>query len=84
LEFIEELLDLADDQAALEETISSKGDQISPELIQMISSIMTQTMTGTDQEEGEPDSEREALLSKLNAVHGALLRYSMHQSFHQE
>ena len=47
----------------------------------MISAIVTQTMTSADQSEEEDKPEREQLLLKLNAVHEAILRYSMRQSF---
>jgi hypothetical protein len=81
LEFIEELVEIADDQEALEEAIGSQMDLVSPEMIQMITSIISQTMAGVDQEGGEQDLEREELLSKLNSIHAALLKFSMRQSF---
>ena len=81
LGFIEELMKIADDQDALEIAVTSQGDKVTPELVQMISAIVTQTMTSADQSEEEDKPEREQLLLKLNAVHEAILRYSMRQSF---
>lgn len=81
LEFIEELLDLAENREALEGEIKNKQDKVTPELVQMISSLITQTMASLDQGEGGEKKEQEELISKLQTVHQAILRYSMRKSF---
>ena len=81
LEFIEELLDLSENREALEGAIKNKQEKVTPELVQMISSLVTQTMGSLDQTEGEEKREQEELLTKLQSVHQAILRYSMRKSF---
>ncbi len=79
--FIEELLDLAEDHDALEKAVKSKKEKISPDLVQMIRSLITQTMASVDQAKGEEKKEQKEVLSKLQLVHEAILRFSMRQSF---
>lgn len=81
LKIIEELLKHADNRDALERELNSLKEKITPELVQMSSSLVTQTMASVDQAKGDERKEQEEVLLNLQAIHQAILRFSMRKSF---
>jgi hypothetical protein len=74
IEFLEELLEAAD-EAARQELIESNKEKITPEFFQMLSGLMNQVFeSGQDQE----------LVEKVKVVNRQVLRYSMQSSLQEE
>jgi hypothetical protein len=79
--FVEELLAISDDENALNAAVEARGDEITSDVIQMINSLITQTMASLDQAEGDEKRQRQEVAERLQAVNGAVLGYSMRRSF---
>lgn len=78
--FVEELLAIADDENALNAAVETQGDKITPELIQMLNTLITQTMASIDQAVGDEKKQRQEVAARLQAVNRAVLGYSMRRS----
>jgi hypothetical protein len=81
---IEELIEISNDVGSLEATIESREEEITPDLIQMINSILLQTHESVDKAEGDDKREREEVLKRLQVVHEAVLGFSMKRSIKSE
>ena len=81
IKIIEQLLEHADDPVALEDAVKTMQEEITPELVQMISALVTQTMASVDQASGGEKQEQKEVLSRLQSVHEEVLRFSMRKSF---
>lgn len=64
--FIQDLLDQPDDPAR-ETLLHSRGEEVTPELIETLTAVMNQAQGGQD----------EALVEKLRAIHRQVVRFSM-------
>jgi hypothetical protein len=64
--FIQDLLDQPDDSAR-EKLLGSRGDEVTPELIETLTAVMNQAQGGQD----------EALVEQLRAIHRQVVRFSM-------
>lgn len=82
--FIEELLEIADDETALQQALDEREDEVTPELLQMISGVVTQVQASLEQIEGEDKAKQQEILDRLQAVNNAALQVSMKRSFKAE
>ena len=80
-EFIDELLEIADDETALKKMLESRPGDVTPELVQTLTGLVSQTQAGLDQVDGEEKEEQQEILDRLQAVHGEVLGFSMRRSF---
>ena len=78
---IESLLKVADDTQALKAAVEQHGDAVTPELVEMLIRLVTQTQAGVEQLKGPEKERQEALLTGLQSVHQAVLGFSMRRSF---
>jgi hypothetical protein len=78
---IESLLKVADDAQALKAAVEQNGDAVTPELVEMLIRLVTQTQAGVEQLKGPEKERQEALLAGLQSVHLAVLGFSMRRSF---
>jgi len=79
--FVEELLAISDDENALKTAVEARGEEITSELIQMINTLVSQTMANLDQADGDEKIQRQDILERLRVVNNAVLGYSMRRSF---
>lgn len=80
-EFIDELLEIADDETALKKMLESRPGDVTPELVQTLTGLVNQTQAGLNQVDGEEKEEQQEILDRLQAVHGEVLGFSMRRSF---
>ncbi len=78
---IENLLKNADDAQALRAAVEQHSEEVTPELVQMLISLVTQTQASIEQVKGSEKEKQQALLTRLQAVHQAVLGFSMRRSF---
>jgi len=79
--FIEGLLEIAADEEALKTAIADDPDEITPELMQMLNTLVARTQAGLEQAEGAARQQQKEVLDRLQAVYNAVLGFSMRRSF---
>lgn len=81
LALIESLLESADDESVLNGAVEAASDEITPELLQMVNALVTQTEANLER---VPEGEKEQqlmLVERLQAIYKAVLGSSMRRSF---
>jgi len=81
LKMVEKLLSAADDEGELENLMENSKDQISPQLIDYMTSIISNFEEKINDAEGEDRDEMEGTLTRLKTVYNAALRRSMKIKF---
>lgn len=81
LKMVDHLLTAADNESDLENMLDEMKDQISPKLIDYMTSIISNFEEQINTEEGEGRDEMEDTLKRLKAVYNAVLRKSMKLKF---
>ncbi len=81
IEFIEMLLDFADDPLSLQQALEAQADEITPELLQVLSSLINQGQTVVAEMQGERKTQQQEILGRIQKVYEAALRFSMRRSF---
>ncbi len=77
---IEEFLELSNDKDSLKSAIETHGEEITPEFIQMLNVLITQTHTSVENTEGSGREQQQEILNQLNAVYSAALGFSMRRN----
>ncbi len=80
-ELIDELLSLADDEAALEKTLSSQADEVNAKLLEIMAGLMTQIQASIENAQGEEKARQGDMLEGLQKVYNVAIRLSMEKSF---
>jgi hypothetical protein len=80
-EFIDEMLEIAEDETALKNMLESRPDDVTQNLVQTLTGLVNQTHSGMDQVREEEREEQEDALNRLKAVHNEVLAFSMRRSF---
>ncbi len=80
-QFIESLLEIADDDEALSAAIGEDTAQITPELMEMLNTLVARTQAGLEQAEGEAKQQQEEVFNRLQIVYSAVLGFSMRRNF---
>jgi len=81
LGFIEELMEVAENQAALQQLLEENSEDITPELTQTLTSLIAQGQTVVQEAKGDAKSEQQEALDRIQKVYEAVLRYAMRRSF---
>lgn len=81
---IDELLEVADDEAALTEMIRQKRDQLTDEFMGNLTNILNQVEQRVQELEGEEKARQEDVLQRLEKVHSKVLKQSMESKFKGE
>ena len=79
-ELIDELLHLVEDEDAFQAALKSHADEITPELNQTLTGLVTQLSANLDQLSGELKDEQAEILNKLQIIHGAVLQVIMRRN----
>jgi hypothetical protein len=78
---IEELLEIAEDEAALNSAVESHSEEMTPELLQMLNVLITRTQASIDSDQGAERDQQQEVLMQLQIVYNAVLGYSMSRNF---
>jgi hypothetical protein len=78
---IEELMEVVDDEAALEQMLEDRADDITPEVAQTLTSLIAQGQSVVQEAQGEAQNEQREALDRIQIVYEAVLRFSMRRSF---
>jgi len=79
LALVEELMNYIDDPAAMDQALEEHADEITPELTQVLTSLIAQGQGVVT--EGEQKDQQEKALASIQAVYEAVLRFAMRRSF---
>jgi len=80
-DLIDDLLAVADDEAALQKIMEARGDEITSDLLQTLAGVVTQIQASLEQLEGQEKSKQQEILDRLQAVYNAALLVSMKRNF---
>jgi hypothetical protein len=81
LALVEELMDYVDDEAAMDRALEQHADEITPELTQVLASLIAQGQGVVDEVDGEQREQQEKALASIQTVYEAVLRFAMRRSF---
>jgi len=81
IELINELIELTDDDEKLGDAIRSRQNEITPQLTQILTNMLSQTQNELEEAEGEDRKQQEVLLKQIKKIYNTVIRISMERSF---
>jgi len=81
LGFVEELMGVADDEAALQQMLEENAEAVTPELTQTLTSLIAQGQAVVQESQGEGKPQQQGALDRIQKVYEAVLRFAMRRSF---
>ena len=81
LAFVEELMEYVDDQDAMAQALQDHDEQVTPELLQVLTSLIAQGQSVVEETNGEAQKEQQEALARIQKVYEAVLGFSMQRSF---
>ena len=81
LDLVEELMDFVDDEEAMNQALADHADEITPELTQVLTSLIAQGQSVVEETEGEQQRQQQEALAQIQKVYEAVLRFAMRRSF---
>jgi hypothetical protein len=81
LALVETLMEYVEDDAAMTRALEEHSDQITPELTQVLTSLIAQGQSVVGDTQGDQKQQQQRALDSIQKVYEAVLRYSMRQSF---
>ena len=81
LALVEELMGYVDDPAAMDQALEEHADEITPELTQVLTSLIAQGQGVVNEVESEQKDQQEKALANIQTVYEAVLRFAMRRSF---
>jgi hypothetical protein len=81
LGLVEELMEVADDEAALLQMLEENPEDVTPDLLQTITSLIAQGQTVIQESQGDAKSQQQDALDRIQRVYEAVLRFAMRRSF---
>ncbi|HBX68446.1 MAG TPA: hypothetical protein DEH25_03420 [Chloroflexi bacterium] len=81
LVFVEELMDLVDDEAALAQALEENADEVTPELMQVLTSLIAQGQAVAEEAKGKEKAQQQETVARIQKVYEAVLRFAMRRSF---
>jgi hypothetical protein len=81
LAFVEKLMEFVDDDATLNQALQENDEKVTPELTQVLTSLIAQGQSVVGDENGENHEEHQEALGRIQKVYEAVLRYTMRKSF---
>ena len=81
LELVEELMQYIDDENAMNQALQEHADEITPELTQVLTSLIAQGQSVVDETQGQKQGEQQQALESIQKVYEAVLRFSMRRTF---
>jgi hypothetical protein len=84
VELVNELIDAATDEDALQQAIQDRQDAITPEVTNTLTALVMQVQEGMKGAEGEDQQQQQELFDRLQMVFNAVTRFSMQRSFQSD
>ncbi len=84
LALVEELMDLVDDEDAMNQALQEHAEEVTPELMQVLTSLIAQGQSVVEEVEGEQKEQQQKALASIQTVYEAVLRFAMRKSFKSE
>ena len=81
LELVELLMEHVDDEKAMNQVLQEHSDEITPELTQVLTSLIAQGQSVVGETQGQQQIEQQQALESIQKVYEAVLRFSMRRSF---
>jgi hypothetical protein len=81
LGFIEELMEVADDQAAIHQLLEENSEDVTPDLTQTLTSLIAQGQSVVEEAPADAKSQHKEALDRIQKVYEAVLRFAMRRSF---
>jgi predicted GTPase len=81
LELVEELMEYVDDEQAMNQVLQEHVDEITPELTQVLTSLIAQGQSVVGETQGKQQIDQQQALESIQKVYEAVLRFSMRRSF---
>lgn len=81
ISFIDDLIALADDEDALSAALDNRKNEITPQLVEILTNLIAQLQTSGEQDDGDDGEEQRELYDRVQKLYSAVLRYSMERTF---
>ncbi len=81
LALVEELMEYVGDQYAMTQALEEHADEVTPELTQVLTSLIAQGQSVVGESQGEQYKEQQEALERIQKVYEAVLRFAMRRSF---
>jgi hypothetical protein len=81
LELVELLMEHVDDEKAMNQALQEHADEITPELTQVLTSLIAQGQSVVGETQDQQQKEQQQALESIQKVYEAVLRFSMRRSF---
>jgi hypothetical protein len=81
LALVEELMEFVDDQDAMNQALQEHADEVTPELINVLTSLIAQGQSVVAETQGEQQEQQQSALDSIQKVYEAVLGFSMRRSF---
>ncbi len=81
LALVEELMDHVEDEEAMNQALEAHADEITPDLMQVLTSLIAQGQSVVDEVEGVQKQQQREALDRIQTVYEAVLRFAMRRSF---
>lgn len=80
-ELIDELMAIADDEAAIKKTLQSQAEEVNAKLMEILGGLLGQLQASVEQAQGKAQAEQREMLDRLQKVYNVALKMSMEKSF---
>ncbi|MBC8331271.1 MAG: hypothetical protein H8E28_04750 [Anaerolineae bacterium] len=80
MEFVEELLELADDEDAVKQLLQSQTEETHQKLSELLMNLMTQVQASAEQAQGDAKEQQLTLANQLQKVFNIALQFSMEKN----
>ncbi len=77
-------MEYADDEDAMTQTLQEHADEVTPELMQVLTSLIAQGQSVVEGVDGEQKKQQQEALDHIQKVYEAVLRFAMRKSFKSE
>lgn len=84
LALVEELMDHVEDDDAMNQALEAHADEITPDLMQVLSSLIAQGQSVVEEVDSEQKKQQQEALDRIQTVYEAVLRFAMRKSFKSE
>ncbi len=74
-------MEYVDDDEAMARLLEEHADEITPELTQVLTSLIAQGQSVVEETEGQQQKEQQEALDRIQKVYEAVLRFAMRRSF---
>lgn len=81
LGLIEDLMEVVDDETALQQMLAEHAEDVTPDLTQTLTNLIAQGQSVVQEAKGDNKEQQQEALARIQKVYEAVLRFSMRRSF---